>query len=188
MLVRSIEGEDAAYIIALKQKIPSEIPPLDSIRDRVTQDYLQSKALELAHAAGSKLHNAITNAIAQGKTFEAAAAESNVSPVLLPPFSRKTTTLPGIPNSIDTSRVINTAFSLTPGNVSDWTPTRSGGFVVHVKGVTPPSAEVVQTELPQFMKTLRQSRQYEAFSEWFQKEMEAARITLPGDKQQASAK
>lgn len=183
-----IEGEDAAYIIALKQKIPSEIPPLDSIRDRVTQDYLQSKALELAHAAGSKLHNAITNAIAQGKTFEAAAAESNVSPVLLPPFSRKTTTLPGIPNSIDTSRVINTAFSLTPGNVSDWTPTRSGGFVVHVKGVTPPSAEVVQTELPQFMKTLRQSRQYEAFSEWFQKEMEAARITLPGDKQQASAK
>jgi hypothetical protein len=182
-----IEGPDGIYIIALKQRIPSELPPLDAIRDRVAQDYLNNKALELAQEAGRKLHTAITNAIAQSKTFEAAAAENNASPILLAPFSRESTSLPGLPNTADSSRVVSTAFSLAPGQVSNWVPTRSGGFLVHLKEIVPPTPEKLQAELPEYLKELRQARQYEAFSDWFQKEMEAARITLPGDTQQEAA-
>jgi hypothetical protein len=183
-----IQAEDAVYIIGLNQRIPSEIPPLDSIRDRVTQDYQNNRALELARAAGRELHAALTNGLAQGKTFEAVAAEKNVTPVVLPPFSRKAGTLAAIPNRADSSQVINTAFQLAPGKVSDFVPTRTGGFVVYVKEIVPVASEKVRAELPEFTKTLRQTRQYEAFSEWFQKQTEGARVILPGDKQRASAK
>lgn len=182
-----IEGSNAVYIIALKQRFPSEVPPLDSIRDRVTQDFLNNRALELAQEAGRNLHTAITNALPQGKTFEAAAAENNASPILLAPFSRKSTSLPGLPNSADSSRVVSTAFSLTPGQVSNWVPTRSGGFLVYLKEIVPPTPEMVQAELPEFLKDLRQNRQYEAFSDWFQKAMDEARITLPGDTRQEAS-
>ncbi len=182
-----IEGPNAVYIIALKERFPSEVPPLDSIRDRVTQDYLNSRALELAQEAGRNLYSAMTNAMAQGKTFEAAAAESSASPILLAPFTRKSTSLPGLPNAADSSRVVSTSFSLTPGHVSNWIATRSGGFLVFLKEIIPPTPERLQAELPEFLKNLRQTRQYEAFSDWFQKEMEAARITLPGDTRQEAS-
>ena len=38
-LAGPIVGRDAIYVIALAKQLPSEIPPLDQIRDRVTRDY-----------------------------------------------------------------------------------------------------------------------------------------------------
>jgi hypothetical protein len=183
-----IQAEDGIYVIALKDKIAPQVPPLDSIREKVAQDYQNSRALEMARAAGRDLHTALTNGIAQGKSFEAVAAEKNTSPVVLSPFSRKATTLPGVPNRSDVSQLISTAFQLAPGQVSDFIPTRTGGFIVYSKSVVPVSDEKLKAELPEFTKNLRQSRQYESFSEWFRKQTEAAHIVLPGDKQRASAK
>lgn len=183
-----LQGDDGIYIVALKGRIPSQIPPLESMQDRVTQDYQNSRALELARAAGRELQTALTNGLAQGKTFESIAAEKGVSPVLLAPFSRKTTTLPGIPNSSDSSLLVSTAFNVSPGKVSPFIPTRTGGFVIHVRSVLPVADTKLQAELPEFLKSLRQSRQYQAFSDWFRKEMDTARISLPGDKKSASAR
>ena len=155
----------------------------------MTRDYQNGKAAELARAAGADLHADVTNGLAQGKTFEAAVAEKNFSPTILPPFSRKTTTLPGLPNNGDVPQLVSKAFTLTPGKVSEYLSTRSGGgFLVFVKAVVPVADAQVQAELPEFLKTQRQSRQYEAFSDWFQKEMDAARLSFIGDEKRASAK
>ncbi|MFO1501514.1 MAG: SurA N-terminal domain-containing protein [Verrucomicrobiota bacterium] len=183
-----VQGEDGIYVVSLERRIPSEVPQLEAIQERVNKDYLNSRALDLARAAGRQLHTAITNGMTQGKTFEALVAENNASPVLLAPFSRKATTLPGIANSTDVPTLVRTAFTTGPGKVTDFVPTRSGGFLVYVRSIVPVTDAKVQAELPDFLKNLRQSRQYEAFSEWFQKEMESARLTLAGDKQRASAK
>ena len=34
-----ISGEDAVYLIAYKRKLPSELQPLDAIREQVTEDF-----------------------------------------------------------------------------------------------------------------------------------------------------
>jgi hypothetical protein len=181
-----IQADDGVYIMELKRRIPSEVPPLDSIREKVTQDYQNSKALELARAAGKEIHAALTNGLAQGKTFQAVASEKGANVVVLPAFSRKTTTVTGLPNRADSSQVISTAFSLAPGKISDFVPTRNGGDIVYLKAITPVSDATMKAELPEFMQSLRQSREYEAFLDWFRKQMELARISLPGDKQRAS--
>ena len=183
-----IRGEDAVYVIALEGRIRSEIPPLQSVLAEVTRDFRQSKAMELARAAGKQLLGAITNGMAQGQSFDAVAAQHNVTPVSLPPFSRKTTSLPTLPNSTEVPQLVRTAFSVAPGHVSDFVPTPNGGLLVYVKRIVPVSEEQVKVELPEFMTSLRQSRQYEAFSEWFRHQVESAHIILPGDKPRASAR
>ncbi len=183
-----IRAEDAVYVIALKQQIPSEVPPLDSIRDQVAQDYRNNRALELARAAGRELFNAVTNGLAQGQSFDAVAAQHQVTPVSLAPFSRKASDLPALPNRADVSRVVHTAFGVSPGKVSEFVPTGTGGFIVYVKRIVPVSEEKVQVELPEFTRNLRQSRQYEAFSEWFRRQVELAHVILPGgERERASA-
>jgi peptidyl-prolyl cis-trans isomerase D len=183
-----IRAEDAIYVIAFKQRIPSEVPPLDNIRDRVTQDFKNSKALEMARATGRELHNAITNGVAQGQTFDAVVTQQKATPVSLEPFSRKANTLAAVPNRADVPQIVNTAFGVQPGKVSEFVPTRSGGFTVYVKRIVPVSEERIKIELPEFTKTLRQSRQYEAFSEWFRRQADSARVNLPGEKQRVSAR
>jgi hypothetical protein len=56
MVSEPVQGEDAFYIVSYKQKIPSELPPLDVIRDRVVEDYKRSEALTLARQAANPVH------------------------------------------------------------------------------------------------------------------------------------
>lgn len=183
-----LEGEDGYYLPTFKRIIPSEVPPLSSIQERVTQDYKNSKAMEMARAAGRDLAQAVTNGLAQGKSFQEVVASKNASAVVLPPFSRKTTTLTGIPNRGDASHLITTVFTLAPGKASDFVDTRTGGFVVYLKSITPVADAKVKAELPEFSERLRQSRQYEAFKDWFLAQEKAAQIVLPGDRQRTAAK
>jgi hypothetical protein len=67
---KPIIGEKAVYVIALKEKVPGELPALDKINDKVTTDFKNEKARELARTAGTNFHAAATNALAAGKTFE----------------------------------------------------------------------------------------------------------------------
>ena len=49
----------AVYVIALAKQLPSEIPSLDQIRDRVTQDYRMVQATMLAQRAGTNFAPAL---------------------------------------------------------------------------------------------------------------------------------
>jgi len=176
-----IVGEDAVYIIGYKRKVPSEMPPLDTIRFQVVDDYKHDQARTLASQAAITFHNTLTNELAKGKTFSAVAQEAKVPYLKLPPFSQTTASLPQLPERSDLSMVKNTAFSLTNGQVSPFIPSRDGGFVLRLTSTIPVPETKVQSELPSFLSGLRRSRQNEAFNEWFQKEIEMAKMSLPGD-------
>ncbi len=177
-----VVGEDVVYVVALKRRLASEIPPLDSIRLRVVEDYRRTQALTLARVAGMAFAGSVTNALAQGKTFEAAAEANHVKYVKLSPFSQTTRSLPELDFRTDVSSVKNVAFTLQPGQVSTFTSSRDGGFVVHVVRHIPVSDQAVAAELASFTANLRRTRLQEAFSTWLQKEMELAQMHLPGDK------
>ena len=80
-------GLDGVYVIAYNKKIPSEIPPLDQIRAKVTRDYQLNQATELARKAGAAFYTTLTNGLAQGKTVPAICTEAKVSLTDLPPVS-----------------------------------------------------------------------------------------------------
>jgi hypothetical protein len=163
-------GDDAVYVIAYDKKIPSEIPALDTIRERVTADYKFDQAKVLARQAGLALYSTLTNGLAQGRSFSNICAEASSPAVELPRFSLSTRSLTNVEDRIPLNQLKQLAFSTSPGKVSNFQPTASGGLILYVKAKVPPDPAVMNSELPGFVEGVRQTRQNEAFQAWFRRQ------------------
>ena len=182
-----IVGENAVYLFALKTNVPSELPALDKIRDKVTADYKRSQALEMARKEGQAFATAVTNGIAQKKSFDDIAKQMNVKTESLPPFSSATNSVPGLDERINFRSLQDMAFNLKAGQASQFVPNVEGGYVLYVKQRIPVKDEQVKSDLADFTARLRLYRQNEAFNDWFHKEAEQARLTPPKSLTDAAA-
>jgi hypothetical protein len=175
-----IAGRDGFYVFAIKGQLPSEIPPLTQVKAKVEQDYKMSQASSMARTAGATAYTAITNGLAHGKTFEAACAEAKVTPLKVPPLSLRTPSLTGdLEDHLNLNQLKQLAFSTFPGQVSPFQPTAEGGIILYVEKKLPIDEKKMQTELPEFVNSVRQTRQNEAFNDWFRKELEKGMRDTP---------
>jgi len=177
-----IVGSNAVYVIALKNKIPSELPPFEKISDKVTVDYKQSQAMEMARKDGASFLAKLTNGLAQGKSFAELAAQEKVQTVSVPPFSASTTTLTNLEPRINLRMLQQVAFDLKPGTASHLMPSAEGGLIAYVRAKLPLDDTKVKTELPQFISRMRVERQNEAFNQWFRKQAEQGKLFVPQPK------
>jgi hypothetical protein len=179
-----IVTRDGVFVIEFKNRLPREIPPLEKIRDQVAADYKYNEAVKLARKAGTEFAHTLTNAMAQGKTFDALAAEARLKPVTLPPFSISTRTLPEAEEHIPLNgRTVmglkEIAFSTPPGKASGFHETNEGGTIVYVKEKLPLNEAKIKSELPAFTSLLRQNRSREAFDAWLRREAEKGLRDIP---------
>jgi hypothetical protein len=165
-----ITGTDAVYLLALNKQVPSSIPSLEQIKDRVTQNYRLATAQGLAIAAGTNFQVAAAVQIATGKTFVQAALAGNHSPVQLSSFSLSSPQIPEIGDRVELGSVKQAAFTTPVGQPSRFVPTSEGGFVLYVKSLQPVDMAKKTAELPQFLNQVRRGRQNEAFNAWLQAE------------------
>lgn len=161
-----IQGSDAIYLIALAKQLPSEIPSLAEIRDRVTQNYKFQAARELAVRAGTNFVHSLAGAMAAGKSFSSACIAAGLAPQVLPPFSLSTRELPELGGNAELNQVKQTAFTTPVGQASGFEQNNVGGFVVFVQSQLPMDQSVMNAEMPQYIASLRRSRESEAFNEW----------------------
>ena len=179
ILIRPIVGEDAVYIIALKEVIPSQTPSFDTIREKVTEDYRLQQALDAARKAGTEFQAKLTNGLAMSKSFSEICLEANVTPISLPPFSIATNSIPGLDESVNVNLLKNVALSLKPGTTGPFLQTPEGGFIVFLRAKLPVDETKMRAEMPGFLASLRQYQQNEAFSRWVQQQEAEARLTKP---------
>lgn len=164
--------EDGVYILALDRRVPSEVPPLESVLARVTSDWRYEQAVQLARQAGLTFYATLTNGLTQGKSFVELCTAAKLKPVLLPPVSLSTRSLPEIERDLPLSQFKQVAFNTPLGQPSDLIFTRDGGIIVHVQARLPLDETKMKAELPGFTAMLRQVRQNDAFNEWFRKQAE----------------
>jgi hypothetical protein len=183
-----ILGQDAVYVIALNKKIPSEIPPLDKIREQVIAHYKSFQALTRAHQAGMEFYPKLTNELAQGKTFSSICLAEHLKPVSLPAFSLSTQELPEVEDRANLGQLKDAAFKTPPGKASPflWPDgmalqrlAEPGGFILYVKAKLPVDEAKMNAGLAEFTRYLRQSWQSEAFNAWFGREAKQALSTIP---------
>ncbi len=181
-------GEDGAYVISLHKKLPSEIPSLDEIRQRVTDDYRFTRAVALARQSGATFAATLAAGMPNGKSFASICSESKVHPVVLPPFSLSSTNrLPEVEHHTSLDAFKNAAFSVAMGKAGEFVPTRIGGFIVFVQSKLPIDQVKMQADLPQFINSVRRARENEAFNNWFRKEAERGLRDTPALRQQPTA-
>jgi hypothetical protein len=174
-----IRGTDGVYILAYNNLIPSHIPTLDEIRSRLISDFKYLQAMRLAQMNGRVFAQTATNELAHGKAFSAIAAGAKVEAIELPPFSLNTESLPQIEDLVEPTTFKQIAFTTPVGKISNFTPTREGGFVVHVRDRMPVDEVKMKAQLPEFAKLVRQRREAEAFELWYNREASAALRSLP---------
>ncbi len=174
-----LRGQDGVYVIALDKTIPSEVPRLDQIRDRVTADFKHSQAMRMAQQDATGFASTVTNRMAEGKTFTNICAELNVKPVSLPPFSISTRSLKEVEDFLPLSQLKQGAFGTAPGKLAPVLPTSEGSIVLYVAGKLPLDTAREQTELPNYIAQLRRTRQQETFNEWFARQRQTGLRDTP---------
>lgn len=174
--IAPIRGDDAVYIVALKQRFPSELPSLDSIRAKVEQDFRRDEALRLAREAATNFLAKLTNNLALGKSFEAVCSEENLTPIKLPVFSLASQPGPDWDRRIDIGQAKSAVTGVEAGKPSRVVPSRDGAFVLYVRDRKPASDEEIRKELPGYLATMRESEEYRAFNDWFQRQIELTKI------------
>ena len=170
-------GSDGIYLMAYKDKLPSAAPTLASVEEKVTEDYRKSQAQEMARTAGMSFARSVTNALAAGKTFKAAATEAKLEAVELPNFSLSTQELEKFEERVSLPMIKNSVAVLAAGKTTGFSATRDGGMVLYLKARVPVSEKKLKEEFPAFVEQIRESRENYAFSEWFGKQLEASGLT-----------
>jgi len=185
-LAGPIVGSDGIYVIAYDKVLPSEIPPLAGIRERVTRDFQHDESILLAQRAGDAFAKTLTNSFAAGKSFDRACVAAILVPKPLPPFSLSTQELPELGDRAGLNDLKQAAFTAGVGHASGFVQTDDGGFVVYVESQQPADKAQMDAAMPQFLASVRSERQNEAFNEWLGMEFQKQFGNLPVFKQAAA--
>ena len=179
-----VVGEDAVYLLALKGRVPSEVPSLEAVRDRVTEEFRREQARLLAREAGTNFVTSLTNALAAGQSFSDACAAAQVTPIPLPKFSASSRNLPDWDRRVNFEQVRAASASLRAGTASNLLLTADGAMLVYLKTREPVTDAELKDALPPFLTDLRQQRQFEGFSDWFRHQILETRIDMPSGEEQ----
>jgi hypothetical protein len=160
-----IPGSTALYVLAFVKQLPSEIPALEQIHDRVSRDYQWNEALLLAQRAGTNFTHTLMG-MAADRGFTSVCVAAGFLPQLLPPFSLSTRQLPELGDHAELNQLKQAAFSTPPGRASGFVDTADGGFVVYVQSRLPVDQAKMNSDLPQYITALGRARLNEAFNQW----------------------
>jgi hypothetical protein len=174
-----IAGSDAIYVISLARQLPSMIPSLDAIHNRVTQDFLTAQAVALAQQAGTNFYYTAHVQTSLGQKFAKVAADKMLTAVSLSPFSPSSSEIPELSDQNELNQVKRAAFTTSPGRVSPFVPTADGGFVLFVQSLLPVDQTKKGTDFPKFLAEVRRSRLNEAFNLWINTELNREIRTTP---------
>jgi hypothetical protein len=186
-LAGPIPGSTAVYVIALDKQLPSEIPSLDQIRDRVTQDYRMVQATMIAQRTGTNFAPALAGQLMAGHSFASACIAAGVQPEALPPFSLSTQDLPELTGRASITQLKQATFATPTGHAGGFEETEDGGFIVYVQSRLPVDSAAMSSDLPQFTTGLRRARESEAFNQWVQTEANHQFRDIPALQKQATA-
>jgi hypothetical protein len=178
-----IARPDAVYVLAFAKRLPSEIPPLDQIRERVMREYQWREALLLARRAGTNFVRTLTGMTADSG-FASLCIGAGLQPQVLPAFSLSTPELPELGGRTDLNQLKRAVFTTPVGKTGDFEATSDGGFIVYVQSRLPIDQAKMNSELPQYIAAFRRGRQNEAFSQWVNLEANRELRTTPVFRQQ----
>lgn len=176
---------DSYYVLGFKKSIPSQLQPLEKVRQQVEKDYTEYRAQQLAREAGKNFAQAVTNALASGKSFADVAKGQKVKVVNVAPFARNARSVPELEMySVSAQEFVPAAFSRKAGEATGYMSSNNPGmgFVLFVEKFMPADEMRMKAELPEYLEELRSRSASMAYNDWITRQFEAAAPSGPGMK------
>ncbi|MBX3732369.1 MAG: SurA N-terminal domain-containing protein [Verrucomicrobiae bacterium] len=170
-----MEGARGVVVAALTERIPSTIPPLESIRLRVESDFREVQSAVAARTAGQEFFVAASGALADGKSLEDAASGQPIRLAEVS-FTLSSPAIPGLESSLNPALVKQVASTNAVGSLSSFIPTERGGFLLRVRERRAVEDELTRAALNGFLAEQRQAREEDAFRVWFADQMKQSGI------------
>ncbi len=169
-----VETENGFYVIELLDSQPSEIPALDTIRDRVTADLRKERAVQQAAARARAIAEDIRAAVGAGQTFAAAAQAAGLEPATSKAFQLGGAS-PDLPGA---GQVRERALGMRLGQVSDFIRTADGGVVFAVKERTQPTDQQFEVERARTVQLLERQQQDAVWQAWVRDLLQRRQVNL----------
>ena len=162
-----VSGQDGAYLLQHVDQKPSELPTLDAVKEKVSLRMTQERALAMAREKGRVQARLVRNSVLAAKEDPAkvfaAEAQKLGAKVLSPaPFSQRDLDV-DVP---DVAVVLETAFGMREGEVSDFIETSRGGLCLLLKRRIPPSEEDFKKDRPQFEPQVLDRKREMVLNQW----------------------
>jgi len=176
---KAIVGEDAVYLLALKQQHEGYNPPMETVLEKLTEDYRRQESLNLMNQAAREARTALTNAMAGGKSFVDAAKEAKLEVVTFPALARNARSAPEIEKHLPNFFMLQSRAWETPaGQTSEPMSAGDTAFIVHVLARQPAPADKLAAELPSILENLRESWQGYAISDWMSRQAQSVQVPV----------
>ena len=163
---------DGYYLLQVTQKIPSQIPEFDAVKEKVKQAWVEREQDELAQADAKTLLADVKN----GLTLTEAAKKFGLTPKQTA-FFKRNDSIPDIGYEPEISR---TAFSLSEEEKlpAEAIKGQKGYYIVQFKGRNKPSSDGFETEKAKLKQGLLQQKKLRTFEAWLSDTRSKANIMI----------
>ena len=163
---------DGYYLLQVTQKIPSQIPEFDTVKEKVKQAWVEREQDELAREDAKTLLADVKN----GLTLEDAAEKLGLTPKHTA-FFKRNDSIPDIGYEPEISR---TAFALSEEEKLpvEAIKGQKGYYIIQFKGRNKPSSDGFETEKERLKQGLLQQKKLRTFETWLSDTRSKANIII----------
>jgi len=157
-----IKGQNARYIIKLKDKKEPYIPTLEEARPKIKDIIIKEEAKILAIKKGEQILSDIKQKIDSGENFKQACSDLKLEVKTTGLFSKQDY----IPNIGKSDEFANIAFSQDTGKLAGLAKVPDGAAIIFITERTGIDEEKYKTEKDAFKNTVLEEKQNTSFQEW----------------------
>ena len=171
-----ITTERGYYVLQLSGVTPARPLTFDEAKPQLVEQLKRESAQEALTLKGNDLHGKIAADLKAGKTFAEAATAAGATAETVPVFSpsEPIRTLP------DANELMRATADLKDGELSPFTPSAAGGFLVHVGKHVPADDAKFATDKDTITRNMTAFTRSVLFSEWLKLRRAEAHIQVPG--------
>ena len=160
------------YVLQYIASKPSEIPPFDQVKDKVTTQLKLARQYEGSLKQGQETLAQLKQDIATGKSFDAVCANLKLKPRKLGPFALADEKL-DLPGGMFAREVV---MSLSTNSVSELVRTPNGSMLIYLQDRQKPVASTNSQEVANLASLVLRQNQQALFNDWLKSVVEQEKV------------
>ena len=165
-----VTTNDGYYVLQLAGITPAKPKTLEEAKKELTEELTDERAAEALNLKGAELRKKITEAVAAGKSFADAAKDAGAVAETFPTFSMAEPKV----DQPDARVIMGRSSEMAAGEFSEFTPTQTGGLLIHVDKRQPVDEAGMEKEKPMITNYLDGTKKNAAFQQWLKERRIAA--------------